>query len=123
MWHTDLIFFVSLVPEGKFLHQINLEEKFGPVLKNVEQEPSKKRATVAIGYNYDDDNTNNSPMVRVEEPKKDSNALNSDEEKDDDSESDIDLGESLFMLKFDSILFLFIFFLKMCYVFRFNRRC
>ena len=95
--------FIFTVPEGKFLHQISLEEKFGPVLKNVEQEPSKKRATVAIGYNYEDDGVNNSPMVRVEEPKKELNVLNSDEEKDEDSESDIDLGMLFFIRLFQSI--------------------
>lgn len=90
------------IPEGKFLNQINLEEKFGPVLKNAEQEPSKKRPSAAIGYNYDDDSANNSPLVRVEEPKKDLSTLNSDEEKDEDSESDIDLDLTVDVSKIET---------------------
>lgn len=66
------------------------------MLKNVEQEPAKKRSTVAIGYNYEDDNTANPPLIRVEEPKKDITSLNADEENDEDSESDIDLGTETF---------------------------
>ena len=85
------------VAEDKFLHQIHLEEKFGPVLKNSEESnPTKKKACAAIGYNYDeDDGTNNLSLVKIDDtiknnfssPSGDGNA-----EDENDSESDIDLG-------------------------------
>lgn len=93
--------FISLVPEDKFLHQIHLEEKFGPVLKNVEESHShsnKKRATVAIGYNYDEDSslTSNNLILKSEECVKNSSVplplVNTDPDEENDSESDIDLG-------------------------------
>lgn len=91
-YNPNIIFSVT---EDKFLHQINLEEKFGPVLKNAEQETTKKRQTVAIGYNYDDGNDYSGPAKTDDHSKKDfaASLVNTEENNDDDSESDIDLGK------------------------------
>lgn len=89
------------VTEDKFLHQIHLEEKFGPVLKNAEESHSnKKKATVAIGYNYDDDdsglNTSSSLIIKSDDSIKNNSIplplVNLDGDDENDSESDIDLG-------------------------------
>lgn len=73
-----------VVPEGKFLHQIHVEEKFGSSLKSSDE--SKKRPTAAIGYNYeeDDDNAKSNALP--------TSSAGSNTEEDNDSESDVDLG-------------------------------
>lgn len=74
------------INEDKFLHQIFLEERFGPVLKPNEDEKKKlsdKKA--AIGYIYED-STIEPPLAQLGTDDKSS----SEDEKDDDL-SDIDL--------------------------------
>lgn len=89
------------VAEDKFLHQIHLEEKFGPVLKSTEEPSSKKRACAAIGYTYDDDDngasTSSSSHSKLDDNSKAllaAPASNAEDDEDNDSESDIDLGEN-----------------------------
>jgi len=67
---TSMIFFIGLllfkfndlfwylVSESKFLHQLYLEEKFGPVSKSDADDAKKKSsATAAIPYKYSDEDT------------------------------------------------------------------
>ncbi len=84
-----------LVGEDKFLHQIHIEEKFGPALKNSEESNNaKKKTSVAIGYNYDEDDKFSSAAGKPEDMKNVSSvpALNLELNEENDSESDIDLG-------------------------------
>ncbi|XP_022242303.1 CLK4-associating serine/arginine rich protein-like isoform X2 [Limulus polyphemus] len=76
------------VTEDKFLHQIYLEERFGPIIKPGVEEEKKKLAEkkVAIGYTYEDSTPQASTFTRKDEEEE-------EEEKDDDDDdlSDIDL--------------------------------
>lgn len=50
--------FKLLVTENKFLHQLYLEEKFGPINKSDADDAKKKSiANAAIPYKYSDEDT------------------------------------------------------------------
>ncbi|CAG2055166.1 unnamed protein product [Timema podura] len=76
------------VAEEKFLHQLYLEEQFGPVPRP--NEDKKKRATdkAAIPYTYEDTPT---PITEPEEVVEGEEIKEPQEEEDDDSDIDFDL--------------------------------
>jgi len=79
-----------LVSESKFLHQLYLEEKFGPVTKTDADDAKKKStANAAIPYKYSDEDTiqiDDSRKYLDIKPKYDG----SDES---DEESEVDFGK------------------------------
>uniref|UniRef100_A0A1B6IL57 Suppressor of white apricot N-terminal domain-containing protein n=1 Tax=Homalodisca liturata TaxID=320908 RepID=A0A1B6IL57_9HEMI len=84
------------VSEDKFLHQLNIEEQFGPVEKTEPQpiEGKKKVVGAAIGYNYSEGGTVAAPAAAGEpakEEKVSSEEENEDDDDDDDSDIDFDL--------------------------------
>jgi hypothetical protein len=81
------------VSEEKFLHQIYMEEKFGPVGKSGEEDKKKQLADkrAAIPYSYDDSAATKGTKGEEAE---------GDEDEDDDS--DIDLGNAT-----DTVIFFF----------------
>ncbi|XP_021931537.1 CLK4-associating serine/arginine rich protein isoform X2 [Zootermopsis nevadensis] len=80
------------IGEEKFLHQLYLEEQFGPVSRSNEVDKRKREkgapSGAAIPYLYDDNTSNQGPVegeeVEGEEEKE-------DEEEEDDSDIDFDL--------------------------------
>lgn len=79
----------TLVSESKFLHQLYLEEKFGPVGKaDADDAKKKSTATAAIPYKYSDEDT-----IQTDDSKKyldiKPKADGSDES---DEESEVDFG-------------------------------
>lgn len=78
--------------EDKFLHQLMIEEQFGPVEK-VEPQPiegKKKVVGAAIGFNYGEGTS--TAGSGAGEPDKQGSGDDSQDE-DDDDDSDIDFGK------------------------------
>uniref|UniRef100_A0A1B6DU17 Suppressor of white apricot N-terminal domain-containing protein n=1 Tax=Clastoptera arizonana TaxID=38151 RepID=A0A1B6DU17_9HEMI len=73
------------VSENKFLHQLAIEEQFGPVEKTGAPpiEGKKKVPGAAIGYNYNEGTVVSSPTA-------DSNNSDQEDEEEDEEDSDVD---------------------------------
>jgi len=80
------------VGEEKFLHQLYLEEQFGPVGRAGEVDKRKREkgtlSGAAIPYTYDDSTSGQGP---TEEEEVEGEEEKADEEEDDDS--DVDFGK------------------------------
>jgi arginine/serine-rich splicing factor 16 len=80
------------VGEEKFLHQLYLEEQFGPVTRSNEIDKRKREkgasSGAAIPYSYDDNTSGHGP---TEEEEVEGEEEKEDEEEEDDS--DIDFGK------------------------------
>lgn len=83
--------FSLLVTEEKFLHQIFLEEQFGPVQKLGEEEKKKVLASkkAAIGFTYDDSTPSSSTAASSSH---NITVVLPEAVEEDESDSDIDLG-------------------------------
>lgn len=81
----------TLVSEEKFLHQIFLEEQFGPVQKLGEEEKKKVLASkkAAIGFTYDDSTPSSSAAASSSH---NITVVPPEAVEEDESDSDIDLG-------------------------------
>jgi len=78
-----------LVSEEKFLHQIHMEEQFGPVHKTGEDDKKKMLASkkAAIGFTYEDSTPGVATSTSLLSP-----TMPVEATEEDDSDSDIDLG-------------------------------
>jgi len=81
--------FYYLVSESKFLHQLYLEEKFGPVSKADADDAKKKSiATAAIPYKYDED------TIHIDDSRKYLDIKPKTEDSDEsEEESEVDFGK------------------------------
>lgn len=84
-----------LVSENKFLHQLYLEEKFGPVGKSdVEDAKKKSTANAAIPYKYSDEDT-----IQIDDSKKYLDIKpKTDDSDESDEESEIDFGKNHYLV-------------------------
>ena len=85
--------YTFLVSEEKFLHQILLEEQFGPVQKFGEEEKKKMLAPkkAAIGFTYDDSVPSSSTAVSISH---NIPLIPPEATEEEESDSDIDLGNN-----------------------------
>lgn len=83
-----------LVSENKFLHQLYLEEKFGPVGKSdVDDAKKKSTANAAIPYKYSDEDT-----IQIDDSKKYLDIKpKTDDSDESDEESEIDFGKNHYL--------------------------
>lgn len=98
-----MFIFSTTVREEKFLHQIRLEEQFGPIVnKSIEEEKkalAPKKAAIAFTYTEDAE-----PEEEERPSSTNVDAAMADAEEaiaegsEEDSDSDIDLGKDIFCL-------------------------
>jgi len=79
-----------LVSENKFLHQLYLEEKFGPVGKpDADDAKKKSTANAAIPYKYSDEDT-----IQTDDSRKYLDIKpKTDDSDESDEESEVDFGK------------------------------
>lgn len=97
----DWWFCLFLVKEEKFLHQIRLEEQYGPIVNKAIEEEKKalapKKAAIAFTYTESPDEEEEEKAgpsgADLEVPASEAGEDITGEGSDDESDSDIDLGK------------------------------
>lgn len=93
-----LLFLLTTVKEEKFLHQIRLEEQFGPIVNKAIEEEKKalapKKAAIAFTYTEDvEPEDKEKPDSSADAALPDGGEEAAGDGSDEESDSDIDLGE------------------------------